>query len=189
MRFGALLCLLLVVTTGCKKEPDEASTSAAELTQSFVDSQQSSELSKGGIVGTNIAVLQKQLGIPLSVSPEKVTPGMQRAIKAGFIEAINEPGRDARYTYKWTRTVPEGLVSGDVLHLGHLVVDSCNQLSQRSEFLGDATCNTHVEVTKPAAVIFGDAPTTQTLHAAFEKQYGNWVVTQIDYIPSRYSGE
>jgi hypothetical protein len=189
MRFGALLCLLFVVTTGCKKEPDEASTIAVDLTQNFIDSQQSPDLSKGGIVGTNIAVLQRQLGIPQTVSPEKVRPGMQRAIKAGFIEAINEPGRGARYTYKWTRTVPEGLVSGDVLYLGHLVVDSCNRLSQASEFHGDATCNVHVEITRPAGVIFGDAPTTQTLHAAFEKQYGNWVVTQIEYVPPRYSGE
>lgn len=92
------------------------------------------------------------------------------------------------YVYTWTDKLPKDVVvNGNALKLGHLVVDSCSQLLLDSETAAKAVCKTHVELTKPAEVIFGSGSTEQSMQAVFGKQPdGNWVTTRVSYSPPQY---
>ena len=92
------------------------------------------------------------------------------------------------YVYSWTPKLPTGTVDGAVLKLGHLVIDSCDQLLLNSETTARATCKTHVKLTKEAELIFGKASTEQPIQPVFGKQPdGGWIGTSVSYTPPQYS--
>jgi hypothetical protein len=92
------------------------------------------------------------------------------------------------YVYAWTDKLPKDALHGAVLTLGHLEVDSCEQLLLDTETSASANCKTHVDLTKAARVIFGSGPTEQIMRSVFGKQPdGTWVATQVIYPAPQYS--
>lgn len=92
------------------------------------------------------------------------------------------------YVYTWTDKLPKDTISGPTLKLGHLEVDSCQNLLLGSETAATASCKTHVKLTSAAAVIFGSKSTDQIMQASFGKQpNGTWVGTQVSYAPPPYN--
>jgi len=91
------------------------------------------------------------------------------------------------YVYSWSKTLPKDAVSGSMLNLGHLVVDSCDRLLLSSETKATASCKTHVALTSAAAAVFGSRPTDRPMDASFGKQPdGTWVGTGIGYSAPTY---
>ncbi|HTQ53181.1 MAG TPA: hypothetical protein VMI94_01905 [Bryobacteraceae bacterium] len=92
------------------------------------------------------------------------------------------------YVYAWTDKLPKEAVSGAMLKLGHLEVDSCERLLLASETTATASCKTHVKLTTAAEAIFGQRPTDESVQVSFGKQpNGNWVCTNINYSPPPYN--
>lgn len=96
--------------------------------------------------------------------------------------------RQDLYVYSWTERLPNGAVSGSLLKLGHVVVESCEQLLLTSETSAKATCTAHVELTKFAEAIFGSSSTSGPAEFVFGKQPdGDWVTTGVNYVSPTYS--
>ncbi len=92
------------------------------------------------------------------------------------------------YVYAWTTKLPNEVISGNTLKLGHLVVDSCAQLLLDSETAARAVCNSHIVFSKAAETIFGNRPANQAVTAGFGKQPdGTWIGTQAIYAPPQYA--
>ena len=92
------------------------------------------------------------------------------------------------YIYTWTDKLPKDTFTGQILKLGHMVVDSCDHLLLGTETTATATCKTHVKLTRAAEVIFGSAPTTNTVQASFgKKPDGTWTGTQIGGAALQYN--
>jgi hypothetical protein len=91
------------------------------------------------------------------------------------------------FVYSWTGKLPKGTVDGAALKLGHLIIDSCEQLLLNSETSAGATCKTQVTLTREAEMVFGSSPTDQPMGVTFGKQPdGTWVVTSVRYTPPPY---
>jgi len=92
------------------------------------------------------------------------------------------------YIYNWTDKLPKDTFTGQILKLGHMVVDSCDHLLLGTETTATATCKTHVKLTGAAEVIFGSASTNNAVQASFGKQPdGTWIGTQISGSPLAYN--
>ncbi len=86
------------------------------------------------------------------------------------------------FVYSWTDKLPRDTFNGSLLQLGHLVIDTCDNLLLSSETSATASCSTHIKLTDAAKIIFGERPTTRSLRATFGKQPdGGWVCVNIEY--------
>ncbi len=92
------------------------------------------------------------------------------------------------YAYRWTNKLPSDTFNGAQLILGHLVVDSCENLLLASETTATASCKTHVRLTAGAVAIFGTGSTERPVEATFGKQPdGTWIGTGVQYTAPSYS--
>jgi hypothetical protein len=113
--------------------------------------------------------------------------GHESYLRANHVGPNPSDVRQEVYVYRWTKKLPNDTFSGEMLNLGHLVVESCDHLLLASETTATASCKTHVKLMSAAEASFGSGPTDQVMQASFGKQPdGTWIGTSISYSAPSY---